>query len=244
MRGEMSERRSYRPASWRYARSSSTDPRTRRWSAFAPDWPGWSRGAKTADDALAALELYRSRYRAHRGQGATRQRVRRAGRPQGGRREGRHRIDRLLGHLVFTVPTRDRTNGRRRLHAEGQAAAIVLVLLRRRGCSRVAHDGQGTARRRTRARPHHRPHHSGRERGFRQEGGPAHSARDGLERGRTRRLPRRLRGGDGRVPKKGEVKPMGSWNLPFLIRHSAFHTMDHAWEMEDKDLSGKNDAPR
>jgi hypothetical protein len=30
---------------------------------------------------------------------------------------------------------------------------------------------------------------------------------------------------------------MRSWNLPFLIRHSAFHTMDHAWEMQDKDLS-------
>jgi hypothetical protein len=36
----------------------------------------------------------------------------------------------------------------------------------------------------------------------------------------------------------GEVtRGMRSWNLPFLIRHSAFHTLDHAWEMEDKDLS-------
>jgi hypothetical protein len=36
----------------------------------------------------------------------------------------------------------------------------------------------------------------------------------------------------------GEVtKRMRSWNLPFLIRHSAFHTLDHAWEMEDKDLT-------
>lgn len=35
----------------------------------------------------------------------------------------------------------------------------------------------------------------------------------------------------------GEGKRMRSWNLPFLIRHSAFHTMDHTWEMEDKDLS-------
>ena len=34
----------------------------------------------------------------------------------------------------------------------------------------------------------------------------------------------------------------GSWTLPFLIRHSAFHTLDHAWEMEDKDLSGENGA--
>jgi hypothetical protein len=36
----------------------------------------------------------------------------------------------------------------------------------------------------------------------------------------------------------GEGNRMRSWNLPFLIRHSAYHTMDHAWEMEDKDLSG------
>jgi hypothetical protein len=35
------------------------------------------------------------------------------------------------------------------------------------------------------------------------------------------------------------TKRMRSWNLPFLIRHSAFHTLDHAWEMEDKDLSAE-----
>lgn len=27
------------------------------------------------------------------------------------------------------------------------------------------------------------------------------------------------------------------WPLRFLIRHTAFHTLDHAWEMEDKDLT-------
>jgi hypothetical protein len=36
----------------------------------------------------------------------------------------------------------------------------------------------------------------------------------------------------------GEGRRMRNWNLPFLIRHSAYHVMDHAWEMEDKDLSG------
>jgi hypothetical protein len=41
----------------------------------------------------------------------------------------------------------------------------------------------------------------------------------------------------------GEVaKRMRSWTLPFLIRHSAFHTLDHAWEMEDKDLSAGDGA--
>jgi hypothetical protein len=29
-----------------------------------------------------------------------------------------------------------------------------------------------------------------------------------------------------------------TWPLRYLIRHTAFHTMDHAWEMEDKDMSG------
>lgn len=28
-----------------------------------------------------------------------------------------------------------------------------------------------------------------------------------------------------------------TWPLRYLIRHTAFHTLDHAWEMEDKDLS-------
>jgi hypothetical protein len=29
-----------------------------------------------------------------------------------------------------------------------------------------------------------------------------------------------------------------TWPLRFLIRHTAYHTMDHAWEMEDRDLTG------
>jgi hypothetical protein len=29
-----------------------------------------------------------------------------------------------------------------------------------------------------------------------------------------------------------------SWPLRYLVRHTAYHTMDHAWEMEDKDLTG------
>jgi hypothetical protein len=34
-----------------------------------------------------------------------------------------------------------------------------------------------------------------------------------------------------------EGKMARTWPLRFLIRHTAFHTMDHAWEMEDKDLA-------
>ena len=38
-------------------------PKDKRSVAFSLDWPGWSRGAKTAELALETLESYRERYR-------------------------------------------------------------------------------------------------------------------------------------------------------------------------------------
>src|ERR1700758_567821 len=38
-------------------------PKGKKVVAFAIDWPGWSRGAKTSPEALATLEAYRARYR-------------------------------------------------------------------------------------------------------------------------------------------------------------------------------------
>jgi hypothetical protein len=35
-----------------------------------------------------------------------------------------------------------------------------------------------------------------------------------------------------------EGKMARTWPLRYLIWHTAYHTLDHAWEMEDKDLSG------
>ena len=32
---------------------------------------------------------------------------------------------------------------------------------------------------------------------------------------------------------------VAKWPLRYLIRHTAYHTLDHAWEMEDKDLTAK-----
>ena len=34
-----------------------------------------------------------------------------------------------------------------------------------------------------------------------------------------------------------EGKMARNWPLRYLIRHTAYHTLDHAWEMEDKDLT-------
>ena len=37
-----------------------------------------------------------------------------------------------------------------------------------------------------------------------------------------------------------EGKMARTWPLRYLIRHTAYHTLDHAWEMEDKDLTVKD----
>ncbi len=34
-----------------------------------------------------------------------------------------------------------------------------------------------------------------------------------------------------------EGKMARKWTLRYLMRHTAYHTLDHAWEMEDKDLT-------
>jgi hypothetical protein len=38
-----------------------------------------------------------------------------------------------------------------------------------------------------------------------------------------------------------EGKPLGKWTIPYLLRHTAYHALDHAWEMQDRDLT--NVAP-
>ena len=39
-----------------------------------------------------------------------------------------------------------------------------------------------------------------------------------------------------------EGKPLGRWTIPYLLRHAAYHVLDHAWEMQDRDLSGAASA--
>jgi hypothetical protein len=34
-----------------------------------------------------------------------------------------------------------------------------------------------------------------------------------------------------------EGTPLGSWTIPYLLRHAAYHVLDHTWEMQDRDLT-------
>ena len=39
-----------------------------------------------------------------------------------------------------------------------------------------------------------------------------------------------------------EGKPLGNWTIPYLLRHTAYHVLDHTWEMQDRDLTETDDA--
>ena len=39
-----------------------------------------------------------------------------------------------------------------------------------------------------------------------------------------------------------EDRPLGNWTIPYLLRHTAYHALDHAWEMEDRDITDEAGA--
>ena len=160
-------------------------PKGKRSVAFSLDWPGWSRARRRAELALETLESYRERYRpiaASRRDG-TRVRRRRSARDRRG--PGRHRLDRLLGHLLLAVVDRARADERGGVRPRDHAPAGLLGVLRRRRRAGLAGDAQGPARRRARPRPDHPPHHPHRERGLREAGRAADPGGGGAHPGRT-----------------------------------------------------------
>lgn len=214
-------------------------PKETRSVAFAVDWPGWSRGAKTADWALATLESYRERYRPvaiGAGLGCEFD----AAGPLAivEDRVGTGSTD--FWGISFSPSSLERGP----MDQEELMRKITLL----RACwaifDRVA----------ARVSPEMRkgPRGGGRDR----DRIIAHTIRTESEYFAKQvglRVPERAAlTPDGlrayrssyieaiRAYQRGEVKrPMRSWTLPFLLRHSAYHTMDHAWEMEDKDLSAE-----
>jgi hypothetical protein len=211
--------------------------------AFAPDWPGWSRGAKSPDAALATLEMYRSRYRPI----AAKVRLAKEFDAQGPFEVIEEKVG--TGSTDFWgisfSPCRLETEPM----DEAEFKRKVKLL---RSC--WSYFGDVAARvSPTLAKG---PRGGGRER----DQIIRHTIRVESEDFAKKvglRVPEESALAPGALAdyrddyvaamiayRNGEVKPMSSWNLPFLIRHSAFHTMDHAWEMEDKDVSRKYVVPK
>jgi hypothetical protein len=209
--------------------------------AFALDWPGWSRGAKTAEEALATLEAYRPRYRRIAELADMGADFDAAGPLEVVEdRVGTGSTD-FWGISFSPSSTEQDPMDEAELERK-------LTLLR---AAWAFFDGVAA-----RVSPELRkgPRGGGRDRDkiighvirvesmdFAAGVGIVVSDGDAL-------IPDGIPGyreayvAAMRDYNAGKVPRMRSRTLPFLIRHSAFHTLDHAWEMEDKDLSGQADA--
>jgi hypothetical protein len=211
-------------------------PKGNKAVAFALDWPGWSRGAKTPELALEMLESYRDRYRPI---------AVAAGRADEFDAAGALDVveDRVgTGSTDFWGISFSPSGFEHEPMDDSEIDRKIGLL---RACwgffDAVA----------ARVSPEMRkgPRGGGRDR----DQIVRHTIRTESEEF-AKRLGVRVPEGGALAPKglrdyretyiaamraynAGEGKRMRSWNLPFLIRHSAFHAMDHAWEMEDNDLS-------
>ena len=214
-------------------------PKGKKAVAFAVEWPGWSRGAKTTDLALETLESYRERYRPI---AVT------AGMADEFDASGRLDIveDRVgPGSTDFWGISFAPSSLEQEPMAEAEFDRKVALL---RACWAYFDDVAASVS----AEMRKGPRGGGRDR----DRIIRHTIRNESEEFAKRvglRIPEEgALTPDGlrtyreayvaamRAYNAGEGKRMRSWNLPFLIRHSAYHTMDHAWEMEDKDLSGES----
>ena len=215
-------------------------PKGKRSVAFSLDWPGWSRGAKTAELALDTLESYRERYR----QVADLAGMAREFDAAGPLEVVEDRVG--TGSVDFWGISFAPSSTEQGPMSGAQLERGITIL---QACW-AFFDGVAA-----RVSPEMRkgPRGGGRDRNriirhtirtesedFAKQIGlriPEEAALtpDGLRQHRETYVAAM------RAYNAGEIeKRMRSWTLPFLIRHSAFHTLDHAWEMEDKDLSAED----
>ena len=214
-------------------------PKEKRAVAFSVDWPGWSRGAKRPELALEVLETYRDRYRPITVLAGMDHEFDAAGQLEV--------IEDKVGTgstdfwgISFTPSATEQ--------GPMDDAALERAIALLRACWTFFDDVA------ERVSPEMRkgPRGGGRDRDrivrhtirtesedFAKQVGlriPEEGALspDGLREHRESYVAAM------RAYNAGQIgRPMRSWTLPFLIRHSAFHTLDHAWEMEDKDLSAE-----
>jgi hypothetical protein len=211
-------------------------PKDKKVVAFALDWPGWSRGAKTAELAIETLESYRDRYRPVA-----------IGAGLGDEFDGAGPLevieDRVgTGSTDFWGISFSPSSFEQDPMDEVELERKIEIL---RACWSFFDDTAA----RVSAEMRKGPRGGGRDRDriirhtirtesedFAKKVGlriPEEGALspDGLREFREAYVAAM------HAYNAGEGKRMRSWTLPFLVRHSAYHVMDHAWEMEDKDLS-------
>ncbi len=211
-------------------------PKGKKAVAFAVDWPGWSRGAKTPELALELLESYRERYRPVAVAAGMADEFDAAGpsdvvedRVGPGSTDfwGISFAPSGLEHEPMDEPDIDRKIGLlRACWGFFDAVAARVSADMRKGPRGGGRDRDQIIRHTLRTESEDFAKRVG-----------LRIPEEGALTPKGLRDHRETYVATMRAYNAGEGKRMRSWNLPFLIRHSAFHTMDHAWEMEDKDLT-------
>src|SRR5438270_4874071 len=204
-------------------------PKGKKAVAFAVDWPGWSRGAKTPDLALAALESYRERYRPI---------AVAAGHAAQFDAAGRLKVieDRVgTGSTDFwgisfapssseQGPMGDTEIDRKIKLLRASWAFFDGVAIRVSAEMRKGPRGGG----RDRDRIVRHTIHTEIELFAKRVG--VRTPQDGAVTPEGLVAHRKAYVAGLRAYNRGKGRPMRSWTLPFLIRHSAFHVMDPGWE--------------
>jgi hypothetical protein len=213
-------------------------PKDKRSVAFSIDWPGWSRGAKTVDIALETLEAYRVRYRPVAEVAGMAPEFDAAGPLQVVEdRVGTGSTDFWgisFAPSSFEQGPLDDAEFERAIRLL-QASWTFFDGVAARVSPEMRKGPRGGGRDRNRIIRHTirvESEEFAKQLGLRIPEEAALTP-EGLLRHRDTYVDAMRAYNAGQSAKR-----MRSWTLPFLIRHSAFHTLDHAWEMEDKDLSG------
>ena len=214
-------------------------PKGKRAVAFSIDWPGWSRGAKSAELAVETLESYRERYRPVASLAGLAREFDAAGPLE--------IVEDMLGtpSTDFWAISFSPSTSEPEPMTEAELERGISLL---QACW-AFFDGVAA---RVSAEMRKGPRGGGRDRDriirhtirtesedFAKQVGirlPEEAALtpDGLRKHREDYVAAMRSYNAGKFERR-----MRSWTLPFLIRHSAYHTLDHAWEMEDKDLSAE-----
>ena len=218
-------------------------PKGKKAVAFAVDWPGWSRGAKTADAALETLAAYRERYRPAAVLASLGPEFDDAGPLDVVEdRTGTGSTD--FWGISFSPSSCEQE--------PMDAAELERKITLLQACWACFDEVAA----RVSAEMRKGPRGGGRDRDtiirhtirteselFARRVGLVIPEGGALEPGALAPY-RSAYLGALRAYQRGEARRvMRSWTLAFVVRHSAFHTMDHAWEMDDKDLSGESGDP-
>ncbi len=210
-------------------------PKDKKSAAFAIDWPGWSRGGKTGEGALETLAAYRDRYRTVAAIAGLEAEFDAAG-----------DLEVVEDHIG--TPSTDfwgisfvaSSFEQGPMPAEELERKLALL----EACwaffdsvyERVSPELQKGPRGGGRDRDEIFNHTLGNERDFAKQIGVL------TEQGVQLTPEGRRQHRDNYVAAFREYNAQGKMagrksTLPFLLRHTAYHLLDHAWEMEDKDLS-------